>query len=149
MHGSHLQHSSARLLLAPVESLWCCTDSTDFAHSQKINAHRLSHFFVVGMLWFQHLYMQTQSVVLHITHALCYSTSCYSMIPMMSNSRYLQGSWQIPLHMTGPSREDPTFHGASLKEAPRVTCSSLLIRILSMGAARAALRRKTPAYADR
>ncbi|KAL0028702.1 hypothetical protein WJX79_000762 [Trebouxia sp. C0005] len=60
-----------------------------------------------------------------------------------------QGSWQIPLHMTGPSREDPTFHGASLKEASRVTCSSLLIRILSMGAARAALRRKTPAYADR
>ncbi|DBA83915.1 TPA: hypothetical protein ACH3X1_006417 [Trebouxia sp. C0004] len=60
-----------------------------------------------------------------------------------------QGSWQIPLHMTGPSREDPTFHGASLKDAPRVTCSSLLIRILSMGAARAALRRKIPAYADR
>ena len=62
---------------------------------------------------------------------------------------YLQGSWQIPLHMTGPSREDPIFHGASLKEAPRVTCSSLLIRILSMGAARAALRRKTPSYTDR
>ena len=62
---------------------------------------------------------------------------------------YLQGSWQIPLHMTGPSREDPTFHGASLKGTPRVPCSSLLIRILSMAAARAALRRKTPAYADR
>lgn len=61
----------------------------------------------------------------------------------------LQGSWQIPLHMTGPSREDPTFHGASLKDAPRVPCSSLLIRILSIAAARAAMRRKIPAYADR
>ena len=61
----------------------------------------------------------------------------------------LQGSWQVPLHMVGPSREDPTFHGNSLKDNPRVTCSSLLIRILSMPAARAALRRKTPSYADR
>ena len=61
----------------------------------------------------------------------------------------LQGSWQIPLHITGPPREDPTFHGASLTDAPRVACSSLLIRILSIAAARAAMRRKAPAYADR
>lgn len=60
-----------------------------------------------------------------------------------------QGSWQIPLHMTGPPREDPTFHGASLKGAPRVACSSLLIRILSIAAARAAMRRKAPSYIDR
>ena len=51
--------------------------------------------------------------------------------------------------MLGPSREDPTFHGASLKDSPRVPCSSLLIRILSIPAARAAMRRKTPLYADR
>ena len=61
----------------------------------------------------------------------------------------VQGSWQIPLHMTGPPREEPTFHGASLIDAPRVACSSLLIRILSIAAARAAMRRKAPAYADR
>lgn len=60
-----------------------------------------------------------------------------------------QGSWQIPLHMVGPSREDPTFHGNSLKDNPRVTCSSLLIRILSMSTAKAAIRRKSPSYADR
>jgi hypothetical protein len=69
--------------LASVESLCCCTDRTEFAHRQKANAHRLSQVFVVGMLWLQHLYMQTQSVVLHITHALCYCTLCYNMIPMM------------------------------------------------------------------
>lgn len=51
--------------------------------------------------------------------------------------------------MTGPSREDPTFHGASLTDAPRVACSSILIRILSVAAARAAMRRKAPVYADR
>jgi hypothetical protein len=61
----------------------------------------------------------------------------------------LQGGWQIPLHLAPPSREDATFHGESLADTARVTCASLLIRIMRSSAARALLRRKPPAYGDR
>ncbi len=61
----------------------------------------------------------------------------------------LQGGWQIPLHTGPPDREDSTFHAESLTGQPRVTCASLLIRIMKLDAARLAARRKLPNYADR
>ena len=68
-----------------------------------------------------------------------------SMVPACA----LQGGWQIPLHTGPPDREDPTFHAESLAGQPRVTCASLLIRIMKLDAARLAARRKLPNYADR
>ena len=70
-------------------------------------------------------------------------------LPRVVPACALQGGWQIPLHTGPPDREDPTFHAESLTGQPRVTCASLLIRIMKLDAARLAARRKLPNYADR
>ena len=84
----------------------------------------------------------------HCRHSRPISSPTHTL-PSVVPACALQGGWQIPLHTGPPDREDPTFHAESLTGQPRVTCASLLIRIMKLDAARLAARRKLPNYADR